>query len=69
MIVRYAKNSGPADPGKEKNTDAPDESGHVHNDTCRCEETANMTPRQLLGLMMSDLAFWKKKKKQLSGKD
>lgn len=28
---------------------------------CRCRETANMTPRQLLDLMISDLAFWKKK--------
>ncbi len=33
-------------------------------DVCRCEETAKMTPRELLGLMMKDLAFWKKAKKE-----
>jgi len=32
-------------------------------ETCRCKEASNMTPRQLLGLMISDLAFWKKIKK------
>ena len=30
---------------------------------CRCEETAAMKPRELLKLMISDLAFWKKAKK------
>ncbi len=33
-------------------------------DVCRCEETAKMTPRELIGLMMKDLAFWKKAKKE-----
>ncbi len=30
---------------------------------CRCEETASMKPGELLKLMISDLAFWKKAKK------
>jgi len=30
---------------------------------CRCKDASQMTPRQLLGLMFSDLAFWKKTKK------
>ncbi len=30
---------------------------------CRCEETASMKPGELLKLMISDLAFWKKTKK------
>ncbi len=30
---------------------------------CRCEETAAMKPGELLKLMISDLAFWKKAKK------
>jgi len=30
---------------------------------CRCKETAAMKPRELLKLMISDLAFWKKSKK------
>ncbi|MDH4163597.1 MAG: hypothetical protein OEW15_13045 [Nitrospirota bacterium] len=31
-----------------------------HDDACRCKETAQMTPKQLLGRMLNDLAFWKK---------
>jgi hypothetical protein len=34
-----------------------------HGDSCRCKETADMKPRELLKLMISDLAFWKKAKK------
>lgn len=41
---------------KEKQAEA------ASDDTCRCKEASNMTPRQLLGLMISDLAFWKKTK-------
>ena len=33
-------------------------------DACRCEETSKMTAGELLKLMMSDLAFWKKTKKE-----
>lgn len=69
MIVRYPKDTSSAGTREESKSPAPDESGHVHNDTCRCEETSKMTPRELLGLMMNDLAFWKKKGKQRSGKD
>lgn len=32
------------------------------DDACRCKEAAKMTPRQLLKLMMDDLAFWRKGK-------
>ncbi len=31
---------------------------------CRCKEASDMKPRQLLKLMMDDLAFWKKLKKK-----
>ena len=34
-----------------------------HGKDCRCEETAAMKPGELLKLMISDLAFWKKAKK------
>ena len=35
------------------------------NDTvCRCKETAKMSPGQLLKLMVSDLAFWVRAKKE-----
>jgi hypothetical protein len=33
------------------------------DDACRCKKTSEMPPRELLRLMMRDLAFWKKKKK------
>lgn len=41
--------------------------GSAGEAACRCKETAVMTPRQLLGLMMHDLAFWKKRKKDQHG--
>lgn len=33
------------------------------DDSCRCKETAAMKPRELLRLMIGDLAFWKKANK------
>ncbi len=38
--------------------------GATKDDVCRCKEVSKMEPRQLLRLMMSDLAFWKKTKKE-----
>ena len=37
-------------------------SGSVSDESCRCKEVASKTPRELLKLMISDLAFWKKKR-------
>ncbi len=31
-----------------------------HGEACRCKETSSMKPRELLRLMFTDLAFWKK---------
>ncbi len=62
MIVRYPKTVSPDDSGKEKNTLENHAAGK--EDDCRCKETSKMTPGELLKLMMSDLAFWKKKKKE-----
>jgi hypothetical protein len=31
-------------------------------DDCRCKEMSKKTPRELLGVMIGDLSFWKKKK-------
>lgn len=36
------------------------EHAKTERDDCRCKETSRMSPRELLKLMMSDLAFWKK---------
>ncbi len=62
MITRYHKTDDPGRPGKERTT-AEKQTGAVNDDACRCKETSEMTPRELLGLMMSDLAFWKKVRK------
>ena len=40
------------------------QAGAGKDDACRCKETSQMTPRELLKLMMNDLAFWKKEKKR-----
>jgi hypothetical protein len=47
-------------PGK-KHEDAEPHAGK--DDSCRCKETAKMTPHELLRLMIGDLAFWKKTNK------
>jgi hypothetical protein len=59
MAIRYQKTVSQDDPEKEKKTAEP-QSG---DDACRCKKTSEMTPRELLKLMISDLAFWKKAKK------
>jgi hypothetical protein len=68
MIVRYSKDIETVGTREEDKTAAPQKGAHEHSDTCRCQETSKMTPKQLLGLMMSDLAFWKKTRKQRTEK-
>jgi hypothetical protein len=48
--------------GNEKEP-AETKAGAGKDDACRCKETSQMTPRELLKLMMNDLAFWLKRKK------
>lgn len=61
--IRNLKTIGTGGPEKEKErTDV--HAGTDHDEACRCKETSKMTPRELLKLMMSDLAFWKKPKKE-----
>ncbi len=62
MITRHPKTADPGGTKKEKRTvERP--AGAGSDDTCRCKEVAVMKPRKLFGLMISDLAFWKKMKK------
>ena len=62
MVIRNLKTLAPGGPGNEKK--GKDEHAHAgHDETCRCKETSEMKPRELLRLMISDLAFWKKTKK------
>jgi hypothetical protein len=62
MVIRNLKTLASGGPGKE-NKDADEHEGAGHNDACRCKEASEMKPRELLRLMISDLAFWKKTKK------
>lgn len=61
MVIRNLKTVGSGSREKES-ADVHDGAGH--DDACRCKETSKMAPRELLKLMMSDLAFWKKSKKE-----
>ncbi len=58
MIIRYQNTDRPG-VANEKG-----EGEHQDKDSeCRCNETSRMSPRELLRLMIDDLAFWKKNKK------
>jgi len=35
-----------------------------NEESCRCKEVAKKTPREMLRLMINDMAFWKKNKEQ-----
>lgn len=59
MIIRYPKTVDPGRPGKDEKAA---EAGAGKDEDCRCRETSKMSPGELLKLMMSDLAFWKKMK-------
>jgi len=61
MTTGEPKTVTPDEQGKERQTAQPRvATSTIHDDSCRCEEASRMTPRQLLGLMLSDLTFWKK---------
>jgi len=60
MTVFYSTAADSTSPELEKNKAEEGQSEAGNDDSCRCKEAATMTPRELLKLMMSDLAFWKK---------
>ena len=62
MVMPEKKNVEPGGPEDVRAAEAP-QARTAGGDDCRCKEVADMTPRQLLRLMMRDLAFWKKVKK------
>ncbi len=43
-------------------TSAGNESEETVEDGCRCKEVSKMKPAEMLRLVISDLAFWKKAK-------
>ncbi len=61
MITRYQNTVGSGGPGHEKKEER--QAGNANDESCRCKETSALSPRELLRLMMHDLAFWKKEKK------
>lgn len=63
MVTRYPKTAAQNGPENVKKS-AAGHAGVGHDENCRCQEASKMTPQELLKLMMSDLAFWKKKKKE-----
>ena len=62
MVTRHKKTVDPGGTEKEKKT-TEQLARAGSDDTCRCKEVSVMKPRKLFGLMISDLAFWKKSKK------
>jgi hypothetical protein len=63
MVMRDPKNEHQNSVSKE-NGSAEAHALLGHDENCRCKETSQMSPQELLRLMMNDLAFWKKKKKE-----
>jgi hypothetical protein len=61
MIIHNPKTADTDGRGKDENA-AESRAGAGKDDACRCKEASEMSPGQLLKLMVSDLAFWKKMK-------
>lgn len=66
MSNRKQRSDPPAAPGRHPTPAVRDEAPNDGENACRCKETAQMKPRELLGLMLKDLAFWKKDGKKRS---
>ncbi len=58
MITRY-QNAVEPGPGNGKKAEE-----KVKDESCRCKETSALSPRELLKLMIRDLAIWKKERKK-----
>ncbi|MDA8082326.1 MAG: hypothetical protein M0024_01545 [Nitrospiraceae bacterium] len=54
------KQTASTPPGGIPKRESPADVASPH-DSCRCKEVARKTPQELLKLMISDLAFWRKK--------
>jgi hypothetical protein len=51
--------------GRRKRTDdaGASKTAKPADDPCRCKAVSQMTPRELIGTALNDLAFWKRRKK------
>ncbi|HTP05868.1 MAG TPA: hypothetical protein VMM54_12025 [Nitrospirota bacterium] len=63
MVIHNQKTAEPGGSEIEKKPQQESSAGAGSDDICRCKEVAVMKPHKLLGLMIRDLAFWKKAKK------
>ena len=61
---RHSDNKGKSSTEREKPAELKAED--VSGDSCRCKEVSKKTIPEMLKLMLSDLAFWKKAKRQES---
>ena len=61
-ITGNHKSADPGNAGKHHEVAKPQERAGT-DDACRCKEASAMKPRELLRLMLGDLAFWKKANK------
>jgi hypothetical protein len=62
MVTRRQESVPPAGSQGNEKKHAEAQTGAGKDDACRCKEASQMTPRELLKLMVKDLAFWKKGK-------
>jgi hypothetical protein len=67
MIIRYTKDAGPVSLGNDEQA-AESRAGMDNDNSCRCKEASRMSPGALFKLMISDLAFWEKTKKDVHGR-
>ena len=59
MVISKAKTDTPS-----KEVKAAEGKTEGKDDACRCQDTSKMTPGELFKLMIKDLSFWKKEKKE-----
>jgi len=64
MVSGYQKTVHPSVPEKKREPEVSQAEAVRKDDACRCKEASEMSPGQLLKLMISDLAFWKKTNKR-----
>ena len=62
MAHQEEQSSGPDKRPVIKKKQGEQETKEGFEDSCRCKEVSKKTFPELLSLMISDLAFWKKKK-------
>jgi hypothetical protein len=63
MVTDYQKTAHLRGPEKERGPEVSQTGAAGKDDACRCKKTSEMSPGELVKLMISDLAFWKKPNK------